>query len=77
MDFLKELKIKETSTGSSTGQQWMHGNGKVIKSYSPVDGKLIASVTATDKKLMMQLLQKPVKLLKNGKCGHRQNEVKW
>ncbi|HEX8334502.1 MAG TPA: aldehyde dehydrogenase family protein [Segetibacter sp.] len=50
MDFLKELKIKESTFGASTGQQWLQSSGEQIQSFSPVDGKLIGSVTATDKK---------------------------
>ena len=49
MDFLQELKIKETNPGVSTGQQWLKSSGESIRSFSPVDGKMIASVDAADK----------------------------
>ena len=45
---LKELGIKETNNGTSTGKNWF-SNGKEIASYSPVDGKLIGKVSATSK----------------------------
>ena len=47
-EVLKQLGIKDQNSGTSTGTQWIGSAGKVINSYSPVDGKLIASVTATD-----------------------------
>jgi len=46
MDFLKELGIKENNSGVSTGSNWLKGNGAVIESYSPTDGKLIATATS-------------------------------
>jgi aldehyde dehydrogenase (NAD+) len=49
MDFLKELKIQDSTSGASTGKQWLKSKGDQIRSFSPVDGKLIGSVTATDK----------------------------
>lgn len=42
-EILDELKIKEVNNGSSTGQE-NFGDGALISSYSPVDGKKIASV---------------------------------
>lgn len=47
--FLKQLKIGKTNTGTSTGTQWIKTKGKAIVSYSPVDGKEIGSVTTTDR----------------------------
>ncbi len=47
-EVLKQLGIKDQNSGTSTGTQWISSAGKVINSYSPVDGKLIASVTSTD-----------------------------
>ncbi len=49
MEFLKQLKIQSSNSGTSTGTQWLESNGSAIKSFSPVDGKLIASVIITDK----------------------------
>lgn len=49
MEFLQQLKIKESNPGVSTGVEWIESQGETISSYSPVDGKLIASVTATDR----------------------------
>ena len=44
---LKALGIKESNDGCSTGKNWF-GEGALLESYSPVDGKLIAKIkTAT------------------------------
>lgn len=45
---LKELGLKETNNGTSTGKDFF-SNGEVIESYSPVDGSLIGKVKATTK----------------------------
>lgn len=41
---LKELGIKSLNEGISTGVESWAGSGKVLSSYSPVDGKLIGKV---------------------------------
>lgn len=41
---LKQLQIKSVNHGVSTGQQSWAGGGKVLSSYSPVDGQLIGKV---------------------------------
>ena len=46
---LKQLGLKKTNDGTSTGQKIYKGTKSIIKSYSPVDGKLIGSVTTTTK----------------------------
>ena len=46
---LKNLGIKSENKGTSTGGKWF-ASGKVIESYSPVDGKLIAKVTSSSSK---------------------------
>lgn len=46
----KELGIKPSNAGTSTGAKWIKTKGAAIKSFSPVDGKLIATVQATDQK---------------------------
>jgi aldehyde dehydrogenase (NAD+) len=45
---LESLGIAPTAAGTAIGQQWIPTKGKVIESYSPVDGQLIASTQATD-----------------------------
>ena len=45
---LSDLKIKDVNNGSSTGSV-SYGQGEIINSYSPVDGKLIGGVTTTTK----------------------------
>ena len=49
MDFLKELNIHAENSGTSTGSEWTNGTGKVLASFSPVDGKRIAAVSLTSK----------------------------
>lgn len=56
MDFLKELGILPINKAVSTGTVQIDGNGPVINSYSPVDGKLIASVGTTDKSTYEQVI---------------------
>ena len=46
---LKNLGIKSENKGTSTGGKWF-ATGKIIESYSPVDGKLIAKVTSSSSK---------------------------
>lgn len=41
---LKNLKISGIQNGASTGIEWLKTSGKVLESYSPIDGKLIGSV---------------------------------
>lgn len=45
---LSQLGLKELNQGSSTGSN-SFANGKVIESYSPVDGSLIGRVTTSSK----------------------------
>ena len=45
---LKKLGIQELNKGTSTGSNFF-GNGEILESYSPVDGKLIGKVTSTTK----------------------------
>jgi aldehyde dehydrogenase (NAD+) len=58
MDFLKELKIQDSTSGASTGKQWLKSKGDQIQSFSPVDGKLIGSVTAIDKETYDAVINK-------------------
>lgn len=48
MKFLSALQVQAKNKGVSTGQKWIAGKGKLIESYSPVDGKLIGTVSSTD-----------------------------
>jgi len=45
---LKKLNVQDINLGSSTGSKFF-GNGQLIESFSPVDGKLIGKVTSTTK----------------------------
>lgn len=44
-DFLKELGVENINKGTSTGSEWMAGEGNSYDSYSPVDGKKIGSAS--------------------------------
>jgi len=43
---LQQLGLQEINYGTSTGNNWLPGNG-LIDSYSPVDGQLIGKVSTT------------------------------
>lgn len=55
-DVLKQLGIKEKNNGTSTGLKWLESKGKMITSFSPVDGKNIAGVISTDKESYEQVM---------------------
>ena len=42
--FLNALGLKSVNPGVSTGTNWQEGDGDLLHSYSPADGKLIGSV---------------------------------
>lgn len=56
-DALSKLGIKEINDGTSTGSN-SYANGKIIESYSPVDGTLIAKVKASTKEDYEQAMAK-------------------
>lgn len=58
MDFLHTLRIQQENNGISTGLEWHSGNGSLIESYSPVDGKKIAAVTAADRSSYDAVMEK-------------------
>lgn len=49
MDFLAPLQLQETNLGVGTGSSFTYGNGPLIESHSPVDGKLIGKVKSADR----------------------------
>lgn len=57
-DFLRELNISENNSGVSTGSDWLKGDGGVITSFSPVDGKQIATITSTSQDEYKQVSNK-------------------
>ena len=61
---LSNLKIKDINNGSSTGSK-SYGQGKIIKSYSPVDGKLIGGVTTTTKEEYEKIMQSTTNAFKD------------
>ena len=66
-DALKKLGVNDHNGGTSTGSNWMEGNGK-ISSVSPVDGKEIASVgitTAEDYEKTIQTAEEAFKTWSN------------
>jgi aldehyde dehydrogenase (NAD+) len=58
MKFIKELKLSGKNEGVSTGSKWIKSKGKIIESYSPVDGKLIGSVVSADRKAYETVIEK-------------------
>uniref|UniRef100_UPI001C311AEE aldehyde dehydrogenase family protein n=1 Tax=Chitinophaga sp. GbtcB8 TaxID=2824753 RepID=UPI001C311AEE len=48
-DILKEFNIPARHSGVSTGKHWLKGEGEVLSSFSPVDGKEIAQVQGGSK----------------------------
>jgi aldehyde dehydrogenase (NAD+) len=61
---LSLLGINEKNHGTSTGAN-SFGEGKIINSFSPVDGKLIASVTSTTKDEYEQVITVSKKAFKS------------
>lgn len=57
MQFLQNLAINESNTGTSTGTNWIETND-ILDSFSPVDGKKIASVQITTKEAYEAVMQK-------------------
>src|SRR5690554_5000560 len=61
---LEQLGIKELNFGTSTGLE-SFANGKIIESYSPVDGKLIAKVQASTSENYEKAMQKATEAFKS------------
>ncbi|WP_240410020.1 L-piperidine-6-carboxylate dehydrogenase [Flavisolibacter nicotianae] len=57
-DILDQLGIRQSNGGTATGQKWIGSKGKVIASFSPVDGKKIAEVVGTDEAAYDQVIKK-------------------
>jgi aldehyde dehydrogenase (NAD+) len=57
-DVLQQLGIQENHSGTSTGQHWIESKGKIITSFSPVNGKKIASVQASTDEAYDQAIKK-------------------
>ena len=60
---LKLLNLKAINQGTSTGSE-SFGNGEIINSFSPVDGKLIGKVTATTKEDYEKVIESAQKAFK-------------
>jgi aldehyde dehydrogenase (NAD+) len=60
-EVLKKLGIVEQNEGASTGTKWLGGKGKMITSYSPVDGKKIAEVRITGDEEYEQIMETAAK----------------
>jgi len=56
-DVLQQLGIASRNSGASTGNDWAEGNGKVITSFSPVDGKKIAEVNSSTEEAYEQVIR--------------------
>jgi aldehyde dehydrogenase (NAD+) len=57
-DVLEKLGIGARNSGASTGNEWAEGNGKVIISHSPVEGKKIAEVSSCTEQAYDQVIAK-------------------
>jgi len=55
---LQILNIKKRNQGVSTGTKWYKSSGKLIESYSPVDGKLIGAVYAGDERSFEKVIER-------------------
>jgi aldehyde dehydrogenase (NAD+) len=56
-DILQLAGIEASNAGVSTGTQWIKSAGKVITSYSPVDGTKLADVESADHAAYEQVVQ--------------------
>ena len=56
-EILQQLGIAASNSGASTGIDWAEGNGKVITSFSPVDGKKIAEVSSCTEEAYEQIIR--------------------
>jgi aldehyde dehydrogenase (NAD+) len=56
-DVLQQLGIAARNSGASTGSEWAEGNGKIITSFSPVDGKKIAEVSSSTDEAYEQIIR--------------------
>src|SRR5215204_137141 len=55
-EVLQKLGIASRNSGASTGGEWAEGNGEVITSFSPVDGKKIAEVNSCTEEAYEQVI---------------------
>jgi aldehyde dehydrogenase (NAD+) len=57
MQFLQNLNINDSNSGTSTGVHWIK-TSDILESFSPVDGKKIAAVEITTKEAYEQVITK-------------------
>ena len=57
-EVLRELDILDHTSGVSTGNDWLAGNGAPIQSFSPVDGALIGAINGADPEEVEQVIAK-------------------
>lgn len=55
-DFLRKLGLKGKNPGTWTGQEYLSGSSRSIRSHSPVDGSFIGTVTITTKEQYNQVI---------------------
>jgi aldehyde dehydrogenase (NAD+) len=55
-DVLQQLGIATQNSGASTGINWAEGNGKIVTSFSPADGKKIAEVSSCTDEAYEQII---------------------
>lgn len=57
-EVLKNLGIKSSNKGATTGNKWYSSTSAPISSYSPIDGSLIATVEPADKDIYQTVIAK-------------------
>ncbi len=62
-NILKQLKLSENNSGTSTGVQWFSGNEK-IDSFSPTNGDFIGSAQLTTKEQYQTIIEKATEAFK-------------
>ncbi len=62
---LNKLGLSDVNSGVSTGNVWLKGDGEMIESYSPVDGKLIGKVTGASEQDYNKVLEEAEKAFKH------------
>jgi aldehyde dehydrogenase (NAD+) len=48
--------LQQKNDGISTGSRWIKGGGRILESFSPVDGKLIGTISSADKNNFEQVV---------------------
>ena len=52
-EILESLGINAQNSGAAIGGNWLHTNGEIISSFSPVDGKKLVKLAQLMNKTIM------------------------